>query len=46
MKKFYDKLLSILVYMWGMMWVAIITFFTVDLLIVVVKWFVSLMEAL
>lgn len=43
MKKFFDKLFNVLPPLWGFLWMATITFGSVALLIVVVKWLLRVM---
>lgn len=42
MKKLYDKIWEFLPMLWGLFWVGIITIGSISLLILVIKWFLSL----
>jgi hypothetical protein len=46
MKKFFDWLCGWLPVLWGLFWTAIITIGSLALLIVVVKWFMTLVGVL
>lgn len=46
MKKFWDKLWDVLPVVWGGLWIAIITFGSAALLIVVFRWLLNLLGVL